>query len=65
MNHQFEHIEIREVPEMSDWVCYLFGGTKGNGIRWNPVKGTEPNWFIRWMMKICFGCTWVREIDDK
>ena len=24
-------------------------------------KGKEPNWFVRWMMKICFACTWVKE----
>lgn len=49
------------VPERSEWVCYMFGGSKGNGFQWNPEKGKEPNWFVRWMMKICFACTWIKE----
>lgn len=49
------------LPERSEWVCYMFGGSKGDGISWRPLKNKEPNWFVRWMMKICFGCTWVKE----
>jgi hypothetical protein len=49
------------VPERSEWICYLFGGRKGEGISYRPVKGYEPNWFVRWMMKVCFDCTWVKE----
>jgi hypothetical protein len=49
------------VPERSEWICYLFGGRKEEGISYRPVKGYEPNWFVRWMMKICFDCTWVKE----
>jgi hypothetical protein len=49
------------VPERSEWVCHLFGGRKGKGISYRPVKGYEPNWFVRWMMKVCFDCTWVKE----
>ena len=49
------------VPERSEWICYLFSGRKGEGISYRPVKGYEPNWFVRWMMKICFDCTWVKE----
>ena len=48
-------------PERSEWICYLFGGRKGEGISYRPVKGYEPNWFVRWMMKVCFDCTWVKE----
>jgi hypothetical protein len=49
-------------PEYSEWKCYLFG-TKpgGGGVIYIPSKGYEPNWFARWMMKVCFDCTWVRE----
>ena len=50
-------------PEHSEWVCYLFGNTPGGGVGliYRPSKGTEPNWFVRKMMKICFACTWVKE----
>jgi hypothetical protein len=48
--------------EMSDWVCYLFGATEEiMGLRYIPVKGKEPNRFVRWMMKICFDCKWVKQ----
>ena len=50
------------VPEYSKWKCYMFGNTpKGQGMVYVPLKGNEPNWFVRWMMKICFDCTWVKE----
>ncbi len=49
------------VPERSEWVCYLFGASRENGISYNPRKGDEPNWFVRWMMKVCFDCTWIKE----
>jgi hypothetical protein len=32
---------------------------------WNPEKGKVPNWFTRWMMKVCFSCTWVRKAQEK
>jgi hypothetical protein len=32
-----------------------------DGIAYVPAKSQEPNWFVRWMMKICFDCTWVKE----
>lgn len=50
------------VPELSEWKCYLFGNTpeSNSGLVWQPIKGQEPNWFIRWMMKLCFACTWVK-----
>ncbi len=49
-------------PEFSEWKCYLFGAKPGEGITYMPKKGGEPNWFIRWMMKICLGCTWKRDV---
>jgi len=49
-------------PEYSEWQCYMFGNRPERiGMIWRPVKGCEPNWFVRWMMKICFDCTWVKE----
>ncbi len=48
-------------PELSDWRCYLWGNTPGgSGIIYTPVKDSVPNIFVRWMMKICFACTWVK-----
>lgn len=52
-------------PDRSDWTCYMFGATESDGIRWNPAKGCVPNFFIRWMMNICFGCKWVRKAQEK
>jgi len=49
-------------PEQSEWTCYMFGNKPGGmGIIYRPAKGQEPNWFVRWMMKICFACTWVKD----
>jgi hypothetical protein len=48
--------------EPSEWKCYMFGNVPGGcGMVYLPNKGTEPNAFVRWMMKICFGCTWIKE----
>jgi hypothetical protein len=50
------------VPEKSEWACYLFGNKPGGcGFIYTPRKGQVPNWFVRWMMKVCFDCTWVKE----
>jgi hypothetical protein len=51
------------LPEMSEWKCYMFGNSPevNEGIMYVPRKGHEPNWFVRWMMKVCFDCTWVKE----
>jgi hypothetical protein len=49
-------------PEHSDWQCYMFGNRPdGIGMVYRPVKGKEPNWFVRWMMRICFDCLWVKD----
>ena len=48
-------------PTYSNWKCYLFGCyPSNNGLVYQPVEGQVPNWFIRWMMKICLGCVWVK-----
>jgi hypothetical protein len=51
------------VPEFSDWACYMFGNKPETnyGMKYIPRKGDEPNWFVRWMMKVCFDCKWVKE----
>ena len=48
------------LPESSDWECYLFGSSKGNGITYIPIKGNEPNFFWRWMQFLCFGNRWTK-----
>ena len=53
---------INKPPKYSDWQCYMFGNRPGKiGMIYQPVKGYEPNWFVRWMMKVCFDCLWVKE----
>jgi hypothetical protein len=48
-------------PEQSEWQCYMFGNRPGAwGIIYRPTKGRVPNWFVRWMMRICFDCLWVK-----
>ena len=52
------------IPERGDWACYMFGNRPGGtGIVYWPEKGKHPNWFVRWMMLICFDCLWVKEND--
>lgn len=50
-----------DFPESSEWTCYMFGATDSSGLKYIPRKGAEPNRFVRWMMKICFDCKWVKE----
>ena len=53
---------IYRPPKKSKWTCYLFGNRPGKtGITWTPDDGQEPNWFIRFMMRVCFDCLWVKE----
>lgn len=54
------HQPIR-TPPMSDWVCYMFGNRPGGfGIQYQPIEGRVPNAFVRFMMRVCFDCLWVR-----
>tara|TARA_B100000780_G_C21100909_1_gene444235 strand:- start:755 stop:970 length:216 start_codon:yes stop_codon:yes gene_type:complete len=48
------------MPEWSEWTCYLFGVDKG-GMVWTPLKGCEPNWFWRKMQFLILGNKWVKE----
>jgi hypothetical protein len=48
--------------EQSEWQCYMFGNRpNGMGIVYRPTKGKVPNLFVRWMMRICFDCLWVKD----
>ncbi len=52
------------IPEYSKWTCYLFGNRPGGvGMAYTPQKGQVPNRFVRFMMRICFDCYWVKEND--
>ena len=51
---------IGNQPKLSNWTCYLFGGSPGCGIQYTPQEGRVPNRFVRFMMRICFDCTWVK-----
>ena len=49
------------LPKNSNWTCYLFGNRPGGmGMCYTPVEGQVPNRFVRFMMRICLGCTWVK-----
>ena len=48
--------------EISDWDCYMFGNRPGaSGMVYTPEKGRVPNRFVRFMMRICFDCTWIKK----
>jgi hypothetical protein len=64
MNGEFKFRIVHE--QDPDWQCYLFGNKPGgHGIVYFPSKGQVPNWFVRWMMKVCLGCTWVKKEQTK
>ena len=51
--------------ESSDWKCYMFGNRPGRqGIIYTPAKEQVPNRFVRFMMRVCFDCLWVKEESD-
>jgi hypothetical protein len=48
--------------EPSGWTCYLFGNRPGGmGLVYKPSKGSVPNWFVRWMMRVTLDYLWVKE----
>ena len=53
---------IINIPKPSGWVCYMFGNRPDrHGLVYSPPSGSVPNWFVRWMMKVCFDCLWIYE----
>lgn len=48
----------------SNWKCHLFG-SNGDGITYIPGEGRVPNFIVRWFMKICLGCTWVKDKENE
>tara|TARA_R110000822_G_C15073261_1_gene468840 strand:- start:55 stop:273 length:219 start_codon:yes stop_codon:yes gene_type:complete len=60
-----EGLTIAEQPELSGWKCHMYGSNPdGYGMVYYPTEGNVPNFFIRYMMKICLGCTWVKGEDE-
>lgn len=50
------------LPKVSNYTCYLFGNRPGGmGMVYIPAEGQVPNRFVRFMMRICLGCTWVKK----
>jgi hypothetical protein len=48
-------------PKQSNYTCYMFGNRPGGmGMVYTPAEGQVPNRFVRFMMRICLGCTWVK-----
>lgn len=53
-----------QLPEQSKWTCYMFGNRPGGmGLSYIPNKEHVPNRFVRFMMRICFDCYWVKKDD--
>ena len=50
-----------QLPEYSEWRCYMFGEPGTYSFTFQPVKGHEPNWFWRKMQFLVFGFKWVKE----
>ena len=61
MGYKIDGVRINQ-KELSEWKCYMFGNTPeiNDGLLYQPTIGNVPNAFIRFMMKICFACTWVK-----
>ena len=58
-----EGLKINYQP-VSNWECYMFGNRPGGvGMIYYPQKGKVPNRFVRFMMRICFDCKWVKNDD--
>jgi len=45
--------------ESSEWKCTIVEGTS---LR--PLKGKEPNWFHRFMMKLILGFKWEKDEEN-
>lgn len=59
---EHDRITFLTTWEPSGWSCYLFGNRPGGmGLVYHPAKGSVPNWFVRWMMRVCFDSLWVKE----
>jgi hypothetical protein len=58
-----DQIAFAALPKMdTEWQCYMYGSSKDKygGMVYTPPEGQIPNWFVRWCMRVCLGCTWVK-----
>lgn len=54
-------VPVLKTYEPSEYTCYLFGSSKEfPALMWRPYKRAVPNVFVRFMMKVLLGCTWVK-----
>jgi hypothetical protein len=53
-----EVMDIYQDKLSDKWECLLFGS---NDFIYMPREGYEPSIFIRFMMRLCFDCKWVRK----
>ena len=62
VNPKLYPLTILNFPKQSNWTCYMFGNRPGGmGMAYKPAEGQVPNSFVRFMMRICFDCVWVKE----
>lgn len=56
--------EVRkfEIKETSNWECHLFGSSD---FIYHPVKGGEPNAWVRYWSKVFFNCKWINKENKK
>ena len=60
--NNYGEFKLHVSPKRYEWQCYMFGNRPGSmGIVYRPIKGKEPNWFVRLMMRVCFDCLWVKD----
>ena len=61
VNSELYPMTAFNLPKQSNWTCYLFGNRPGGmGMCYIPAEGQVPNRFVRFMMRICLGCVWVK-----
>jgi hypothetical protein len=50
---------VVQCPEPSGWKCEMIGSY----LVIFPTKGNVPNWFHRFMQRLCFGFKWIKIKD--
>lgn len=56
--------QFRFSTPQSEWQCFMFGNRPGgSGMVYRPAKGQVPNAFVRFMMRVCFDCIWIKDGD--
>lgn len=55
-----EAISLLEEPILSTWTLYPFGRDRFY-FSYKPRAGAVPNFFHRFMQRICFGFIWEKD----